>query len=369
MNPSTAPLLVTDDASLEAELRRLAAAAGTALDVVAEAFDARTRWSSAPVVLLGPDCLPALTEIAPGRRGDVHVVTHGPVPDHLFRAALAVGAESVVELPAAEVWLVETLADSVDGSSAHAAVVAVTGGCGGAGATTFAAALAVAAAAQPRSDAPGSGPPPVTLVDADPLGPGIERVVGLDDLDGARWGQLHESAGRLSSRALRVSLPQRDGLAVLGWGPGGRTSLEPEVVREVVSAARRGSALVVVDLPRHHAPAVEELIHRCDHLVVVTQTSLLAVASAAQVVGGLLPLVPQAHLVTRGPAAGLDPDEVAAAFRIPLAAAMGDQRRLAESLELGLGPLHSRRGPLARAARETLARVRTPDLPGTGVAA
>jgi hypothetical protein len=37
---------------------------------------------------------------------------------------------------------------------------------------------------------------------------------------------------------------------------------------------------------------------------------------------------------------------------------MGDQRGLGESIDLGLGPVRSRRGPLGRAADEVLARVR-----------
>jgi hypothetical protein len=35
---------------------------------------------------------------------------------------------------------------------------------------------------------------------------------------------------------------------------------------------------------------------------------------------------------------------------------MGDQRGLAESIDLGLGPVRSRRGPLGRAASAVLAR-------------
>jgi hypothetical protein len=35
---------------------------------------------------------------------------------------------------------------------------------------------------------------------------------------------------------------------------------------------------------------------------------------------------------------------------------MGDQRRLAESIDLGLGPVRSPRSPLGHAARDILAR-------------
>lgn len=342
------PLLVTGDAALVAELQRLAAAAGAALEVVSDAAEARSRWPAAPVVLAGADVLAPLTTVAPTRRDRVHVVTRRPLDDSLFRAALDIGAQSVVELPAAETWLVETLTDSTDGANGHARLVAVVGGCGGAGATTFATALATAAA----SDAL-----PVTLVDVDHLGSGIERIAGVDDLDGAGWGSLLESAGRLGSRSLRAALPQRDGLAVLGWGRGARTCLDPHVVREVVSAAQRGSGLVVADVPRYPDPGVAEVLLRADELVVVCPLTLSSVAAAARLLPTLLPRVPRAHLVARGPVSALDPDDVAEALALPLVAVMAEQRRLEEHVELGLGPLHARRGPLARAARSTLARL------------
>ena len=362
----TVPLVVTRDPVLVAELQRLAAAAGAGLDVVAEPSAARSGWSLAPVVLVGPDLLPLLAATAPSRRERVHVVSLEPLADDLFRAALSVGAETVVELPAAETWLVETLTDTTDGATGRAPVVGVVGGCGGAGATTFAAALA-AAAASDRVRL--SESPPVILIDADPLGPGLEQVAGLDGFEGARWGPLLESAGRLGSRSLRAALPQRDGLAVLGWGPGVRVGLDPQVVREVLSAGQRGSALVVVDLPRYSDPATTELLLHCDHLVVVTTLTLLAISSAAQLAARTLSFGPQCHLVARGPASALDPDEVAAALGMPLAAVMSDQRRLAEAIELGLGPIHSRRGPLARAARATLARVAVPASSAAGALA
>lgn len=345
--PAT-PLLLTRDAALVMEIQRLAAAAGTSVEVVPECSDARSRWPVAPVVLVGPDALAALAATAPARRDRVHVISRQALPDGLFRAALDIGAERVVELPAAEEWLVETLTDTTEGSTGSAGVVAVVGGCGGAGATTFATALATVGASDVH---------PVTLVDADPLGSGIERVAGLEDRKGAGWGSLLESAGRLGSRSLRSALPQRSGLAVLGWGEGGRCDLDPYVVREVASAAERGSALVVVDLPRYPDPAAVELLLRADHLVVVCPLTLSAVAATARLLGRVLPMVPAAHLVARGPSSALDPDEVGDALGLPLAAVMADQRRLDESVELGLGPVHARRGPLARAARSTLARL------------
>ncbi len=349
MEPTPPPrsLLVTADAALAAELQRLAAAAGVPLDVVA-AEQARAAWAAAPVVLVGADAAVEVAAARPSRRPAVHLVAGESRPDSLFRQALEVGAESVVELPAAETWLVEVLTDTADGAAAGGVVVGVVGGCGGAGATTFAAALA---AANARADHP------VTLVDTDRLGGGVERVVGLEEADGSGWSPLLETVGRLGSRSLRAALPRRGHLAVLGWGSHRREPLVPEVVREVVSAARRGSSLVVVDLPRYLDPATAEALARCDHLVLVVPLDVAAVAAAAGVVADVVPLGPEVHLVARGPATGLDPEQVASVLGVGVAAVMTDQRRLRESVELGLGPLVSRRGPLAKAARAVLARV------------
>jgi hypothetical protein len=60
---------------------------------------------------------------------------------------------------------------------------------------------------------------------------------------------------------------------------------------------------------------------------------------------------PARHLVTRGSRGGVAPESVSRLLRIPLAAAMGDQRGLDEAINLGAGPARSRRGTLARAAR------------------
>ncbi len=345
------PLLVTADPALAEDVCRLAAAAGTAMDVRSGVREAGTAWPGAPLVLVGADLVQDAAGCAPTRRDHVHVVARGGFPDHRFPAALAVGAQTVVELPAAEPWLVEALADAVDGSGPASRMVGVVGGCGGAGASTFAAALAAVAATHVG---------PTTLVDADPLGAGLERVAGLDETDGAGWLSLRESVGRLSSRSLRAALPQVEGTALLGWGEERREPVDPLVAREAVSAARRGSALVVLDLPRHADSASRELVQRCDDLVVVTPLALLAVAAAARTLSSLVGSAARLHLVTRGKAGSLDPEEVAAALGLPLAATMADQRRLEESVELGLGPLVARRGPLARAARATLAEVLGP---------
>jgi secretion/DNA translocation related CpaE-like protein len=343
-------LLITRDELLLDDLLRLAAAAGTTLDVAHDTTAALRSWVSASVVLLGADQADALAVQRPPRRDHVHVVGHGPVADGLFRSALASGATDVVELPAADAWLVELLTDAADGAARPALTVGVVAGSGGAGATTFACALAVTAA--------GAGP--TVLLDLDPLGPGVDRVVGLDAADdggaGVRWDALVGSHGRLGSRSLRQALPDKDGLAVLTWPVGPPVPLDAGSVREVVSAAQRGHEVVVVDLPRAVDDVTAEVLPRCDQVLVVVEPTVTGVASAGKVVAVLRPLNQHLALVVRRSGPTVPARDVADVLDLPLVAELASQRRLAEHVDLGLGPVHSRRSPLARAARVALHR-------------
>ena len=337
----TAPLIVTRDQSLLDELLRLAAAAGVTPEAAADVGAALRGWGGAPLVLLGADVAEDMARIAPARRPKVYVVARGSVPDELFRVALAVGAESVAQLPSSEAWLIETLTDLGDAEPTEALVVGVTGGNGGAGATTFACALGQVAARTGRA----------IVVDADPLGPGVDRVLGLEDRHGVRWDGLCQTTGRLSARSLREAVPRREGLGALTWHAGPPGTLQAFAVREVLSAARRGHDLVVVDLPRTVDPVVDEVVARCDRLLVVVVPTVAGVASAVRACARH-PDPTSVRLVLRG--SGVEPVAVARATGIPVLARMADQRGLAESIDLGLGPVRSRRSNLGRAAVEVL---------------
>jgi secretion/DNA translocation related CpaE-like protein len=337
----TAPLLVSADPLLVADVQRLCAAAGVVPEVVSDPASAMRLWAGAPVVLVGGDCAAALAATSPPRRHRVHVLGRSPVGDGLFRDALGVGAESVAGLPASETWLVELLTDVGDGAAAPGVTVGVVGGSGGAGATVFAAALAEVVSASR----------PTLLVDADPLGAGIDRVLGLEASDGIRWDSMLQTTGRLSSRSLREALPRSGRLSVLTWPTDRSASLQAFAMREVLSAGRRGFDAVVLDLPRHHDAVVEETLSRCDHVVLVSTLTVPGVSSAARMAHRLPHTAQQRHLVTRGSRGGVTPESVSRLLRIPLAAAMGDQRGLDEAINLGAGPARSRRGALARAAR------------------
>lgn len=345
----TAPLLVTDDDLLLSDLVRLAAAAGVAPEVARTTGAALRSWTTAPLVLVGADRARELAACRPLRRDRVHLVGRDPLSDDLFREAVLIGAESVAALPASESWLVELLTDVGDGGDGGAAggvTVGVVGGAGGVGATVFAAALAQVCAGE-RS---------TLVVDADALGAGVDRVLGLEDVEGIRWDALMQATGRLSARSLREALPRRDGLSVLAWPVDRSATLQAFAVREALSAGRRGFATVVVDVPRHPDPVVDEVLARCDHVLLVSTLTVPAVSAAARVARRL---PPAAHtgLVLRGGAAGVAPHEVSRLVGLPVVATMGAQRRLDEAISLGIGPLRSVRGPLARAARQAAAVV------------
>ena len=337
----SAPIIVSADPLLLGDLHRLCAAAGVVPEVVHGPEQALRHWAGAPVILVGADSAAAVAASSPPRRPRVHVLGRGPVPDGLFRDALGLGAETVAALPASETWLVELLTDVGDGGAAPGVTIGVIGGSGGAGATVFAAALAQLASEVATT----------LLVDADPIGAGIDRVLGLESRDGIRWDSMLQTTGRLSSRSLREALPRTGQLSVLTWPTDRPVSLQAFAMREVLSAGRRGFDVVVVDLPRQRDAVVEEMISRCDHVVLVSTLTVPGVSSAARVAQRLPELTPARHLVTRGSRAGVTPEAVSRLLRMPLLATMADQRGLDESINLGAGPARSRRGALARAAR------------------
>lgn len=317
----TAPLLITRDQSLLDELLRLAAAAGVTPDVAADGGAALRGWARAPVVLLGADMAEELARISPPRRARVYVLSWGAVPDEMFRVAVAVGAENVTQVGRSEGWLTELLTDLGDSGAtgpAEGLVVGVVGGSGGAGATTFACALGQVGARRGRA----------LVVDADPLGPGVDRVLGLEDRHGVRWDGLCQTTGRLSARALREALPRREDLGALSWHAGEPASLQAFAVREVLSAARRGHDLVVVDLPRAADALVDEVAARCDRLLVVVVPTVAGVASAVRTCARH-PDRTGVRLVLRG--SGVDPRAVTRATGIPVLATMPDQRGLGEA--------------------------------------
>lgn len=334
------PLLLTDDPELLDDWLRLAATAGVAVQHAVDPGSAGLAWTRAPLVVADPRLAPGLGRLP--RHPALVLAGAGAGDDAAYRVAVEVGAVQVLWLPLDEDLLVERLS-RVDRVGAAGPVLGVVGGRGGAGASTLAAALAVTAARQGEA----------VLVDADPVGGGLDLVLGAEHVPGSRWADLAHGGGRISSSAVTASLPVAAGVRVLSCGREVVPSLSAPAVEAVLAACRDSGAVTVVDLPRGGLaePWVATLVAGCDQVVLLVPEELRAVAAARQVAARLAG-GPPVRLVTRGPApGGLSPAAVARALGLEPGGRLRPEPGLGSGLELGTAPAVRGRGPLAGLCR------------------
>lgn len=339
---SSGTLAVIGDASLRRDVDRIAAAAGVRVVHVDEP-SSRKVWMAASAIVLDVDGARRCTELSLPRRARVLVIGPAePNPEH-WHAAISIGAQRVLSLPADEAALVGELSDAADavtGGRQRGAVLAVLGGCGGAGASVFATALAHSA-------------PTALLVDVDPWGGGIDLTLGSEREPGLRWPDLALGGGRVGYAALSAALPSRHGIAVLSAGQAG-DDIDATALAAVIDGSCRAGTTTICDLPRRATSAVGAALDAADLVVLVTPADVRSCAAAAALRPWLTGTNPNVGLVVRGPApGGLRSADVARITGLPLLAAMRPQPGLAAELERdGLRP--RRRSPLMSAARRVL---------------
>lgn len=342
MTPATAVLALVDDRALREDVDRVAAAAAVRV-VHAHRPSSRTVWVSAQVVVLDAAAAARCADEGLPRRDRVYLVGTAEPGDGDWKAAVSVGAQRVIRLPAQDGELVDafTTASQNSGSSVRrGAVIATVGGCGGAGASLFAAALAQVA-------------PQALLVDTDPWGGGLDLAMGTEGVPGLRWQDLTLRDGRIGFEALRTALPARGGVTVLSGGRHG-AGIEAGPLSAVIDAGRNAGVTVVCDVPRRVTRAVEISLESADLVVMVVPADVRAAAAAGALTGWVRTVNPNVGLVVRGPApGGLRAGDIAATVGLPLVAAMRPQPGLADALERGGLRLRAR-SPLARAAAGVL---------------
>ncbi|HWG99091.1 MAG TPA: septum site-determining protein Ssd [Pilimelia sp.] len=339
---------MTADPDLLDDLLRLAAAAGTEVDLAPDPPAARARYGPAPLVLVGADQAEACLRARLPRRPRVVLVGRSEVDTPPWELADLVGAEHVAMLPAAEPWLVDRLTDPA-GQRGAGRTVAVLGGRGGAGASVLAVGLAVTAVRTRLG---------TLLVDADPLGGGLDILLGWEDVDGLRWPALAEADGRVDPPTLVGALPGRGDLALLSWDRGEPVPVGAEAMAAAVEAGRRGRDLVVVDLPRRLDDAAVLALESADRVLLVVPAELRATAAAARVAAVVARHGVDLSLVVRGPApSGLSAREVAEALNLPLAGTLRPEPGLARALEHGRAPASTGRGPLAALCQRLVAEL------------
>jgi secretion/DNA translocation related CpaE-like protein len=266
---------------------------------------------------------------------------------------VTLGAEHVLFLPDAEPWLVERLADAAS-PAPPGVVVAVVGARGGAGATSFAIAYALAAARTGKR---------TLLVDADAYGGGIDLAIGADHLAGPRWADVVPGflpGGAHVGEGLTATLPRCGEVTVLSWSRGAALGPVPStVVEALLGTARRGSDVVVVDLPRSFDEASRVALAAADIAYVVCPAEIRACASGQRVAEAVRMYVDDVRAVVRGPSpTNLDGRTVAESLGLPLAGYLRAEPGIAEALDHGRAPGRRGRGPLARLCGRLVAEAR-----------
>lgn len=263
-----------------------------------------------------------------GRSPLLVVLAAEEVPAELWPLALEAGALAVLPLPSASEELLSRLAD-LTRTRSGARLLGVAGGCGGAGASSFAARLAGAARRHG----------PVVLLDADPLGGGLDLLVEASGTPGLDWSQT-ASLGVDDGEALRSGLPRIDEvhLLVAGEHPGP----DEEDLPRVLAALGPLDGTAVVDLA---APLVPCAAPHLDELLLVVPADDRAVRAAARRLREWAPPPGLMSLVVRR-GGGLTPSEVAEDLALPLVASFRDSPRGAVPL------LDVRRRGADRAARD-----------------
>lgn len=333
-----AVVLVSRDAELTADVRRLCAAGGHDLDVVTCRADFGQLRRRAAVLLVdaaSPD-VPEIADLQAGRapdgeRDSVVVLTGSPEAIDPWRTAVTVGARQVLSLPQDARRLLDMLALAGEGAGSVGPLVGVVGGSGGVGASTFAAALAWAAASQGRT----------TLVDLDPWGGGADLLLGVERAVGLRWPDLSEASGVVPAAALHERLPRIGQLAVLSCS---RAAGEPSTVFDlpvaavtaVIAASRRAQGTAVVDLPRWATDAADAVISACDVVVAVVAAEVRAIASAATTLHRVAALTDDIRVVMRTRSTGrLGAADVSAGLGRPVEATLAVDARLAAAADRG----------------------------------
>jgi secretion/DNA translocation related CpaE-like protein len=350
-------LVVTPSPELLESLTRLVHREGGQVVHVRDRAEAGHGWEQAGLVLLDwpaadpppgppPGLAPDAGTAGAARRAGLVLVCAAEPDARVWRAAVEAGAEHVAVLPDAQEWLAGRIRRAL-AARAPAPVLAVVGGRGGAGASTLAAGLALTAADRGLA---------VTLLDLDPLGGGLDLVLGAEGAPGLRWPDLRHAPGRLPAGVVAATAPRVAGVSFVGWDRAAPADVSPRAVTAVLDAAATEGDVVVVDLPRVLDGPGRAVLAAASCVYLVVPAEVRAAAAAARVLATLEPLAGEIALVVRGPApTGLPAEAVADALGLPLAGELKPEPGLPAALDRGDVPPVRPRGPLALLCARLLA--------------
>ncbi|MCE5292189.1 MAG: hypothetical protein LLG14_23535 [Nocardiaceae bacterium] len=336
MEPPNSILVAVSDQALLEEVRRVAAAADRTVETYRDGG-----VGAGHVLILDVDAAARCGKSA----GFAVVVCAGEPGLAEWRAAARLGADHVVGLPEGSDALLRLIAKQTNRPSIYGSIIAVGGVRGGAGASVFASAMALSAAASKNS---------TVLLDGDRQSAGLDLLLGIEGFPGVRWSGLIVEDGRISAPALRAALPHSgDHLAVLS---GDRQAGAPEAIDVLAGIATECATdgdVVVCDLSKRSFSDIARISSLADLTVLLVPAELRAVSAARPLIS-VLASTGRLGAVVRGPApGGLRVADIAPEIGIPIWASMRPQPRLDLHLERH-GLRVGRRSPLAIAAAKVL---------------
>ncbi len=318
------PLLISSSLPLIDEVVRLASSSALEVHVAADLGSAATQWFTAPLVIVGSD---AVVEEIPGRRARVIVVhdtgslgttdddaTETAVQRDVWRFAVELGAEHVVELPDGERWLLDAFRECAEGPVRGGVVVPILGGSGGVGTSTLSANLAIVGSQSGARS---------LVIDADPWGGGIDLLLGAEEATGARWPDLREVSGHLPAGHLEASLPRVADVSILSCardGSGADQGPSVDTMSAVLRSARRSHDLVLVDCPRVHDDLLSVVLEQSSNAILVVSDHVRSTAAAARRYAWLRPRVPKVLLVQASSPRGVASEDISHALGAPFLA-------------------------------------------------
>jgi secretion/DNA translocation related CpaE-like protein len=331
-------LVVAPPGDLQELILSAVAAQQQQAQVARNAGEAAAAWERAQTVFVAQESAPEIAERALPHREQVYLV--GADEAALATWSTPLGAKVIV-LPDGIAWLGAVLDEGSE--RAGAPVLVLLGGSGGVGASTLAASMALSAAKKGLRAA---------LVDVDPVGGGIDLLLGADRLEGWRWPSLGSAEGYVGD--IREYLPQIEGVAVVSMARDCQEDLAKEPLVAILQALRRSHDVVLVDAGRGLSPAAREAIRLATRRLLLVAGTVRGIAAAHQVI--------QAHgcdmeviLRRMGPASS-DPNTVTTLLGCPVIATLPQDKALGMAAERGeLSWLSARRSYL-RTCAQLLAR-------------
>jgi hypothetical protein len=161
--------------------------------------------------------------------------------------------------------------------------------------------------------------PAGVLLDVDPLGGGVDVLLGVEHEPGARWSGVRVGGGHLDPRLLADQLPRWGQVPVLALDA---APPQPDAAAQVLAACA-ALGVVAVDLGRAPTPLRAAVVEVCTVVVLLARAEVAPLAAAHAVrtgvdadVGavlrpGCVPLARAAHLVGAAPLARLPDISVA----------------------------------------------------------